>query len=235
MMFTYNGHKPEDYYFFFESCDIGLLPTARERTINIEGKPGINFQGRDFSEREFTIEGVIVPDDISLLDLYVRQFISLFSMEEDRPLIPNTEPDKYLNCRLRSNISVKSTITHCRLSIPLIAQDPFWYSVNTHEVPVISNHIIQSNGNHDTTHVTIDIRGPVTSPSLKISDMEFLYTGTLSEVDTLYIDGYNKTLRFNTANGSKYHNKIFPVIKPGKNTITLSGGSGLIKWQDCWL
>jgi phage-related protein len=235
MSIIYNGISTDIYHFFLESDTIGLMPVPRDRVIKADEFDGSLFQGKDFSPREFELSGVISPNSIEELETCIESFVKLFSFDEDRPLVLDKYPGIELRCRLNGNISRLNTGSHCRLTIPLIAQDPFWYSIEEYSIDILGSGSLESFGNYPTSRLKIIVSGIATDPQIEIRGQLVTYTGTLSAVDKLIIDSSKRIITFNTANASRNHNKMFPKIYPGLNNLSISSGSMTVKWHDCWL
>ncbi len=231
--FTFGGIDSDSLNLYLKSHNIGILPDTIDLFIENDSLDGTDDQGTLYDARSFNLDCILICD--TLEDQYnkLKAIHNLFFTNTPKPLILEEEPDKFLNCQLNGAINIANTGLYTELSIPLIAPDPFWYSVEEH---ISSSNQIYNNGNYYTPFI-MTLQGPVSSTPVKIyiNDEIMQYDIALSSVDTLYIDTNKEIVLFNGFNAAKHFNNIFPKLRPGANSIYTIHGSISIKWRDCWL
>lgn len=212
---------------------IGLIPPIREAEINPEDRDGAIHQKTEYDARPFDIPCFIACDSQKEQEEKLFEVLDLFWPPREARLILLEElPDRFINCKLNGKISIGNDPNYYDIVIPLIALDPFFYSLDEHEE--VGGGTYENAGNQDAYPV-FSIVGSVVAPEITVNGESTIYTGTVSPSDVLVIDTKARTIKFNGFNAEKFFNKRYPLFKPGDNVVTVSGGTLTITWRDCWL
>ncbi len=212
-----------------ESLD--LVPQTRDKILESETFHGTIFQGLEFQARDFSLDCYLSCDSIKDQRASLVTLFNLLWPPSDGPLILEEKPDRHINCRLNGEIVVPNTPLHYELSIPLIASDPFFYSLVEHEQEGAGEYENKGTG---PAYPLIEITGPCVDPIVTINGLELKYIGSLSSLDVLRIDTKARTARFNGVFAKSY-NKRYTIFKPGINNTEISSGNLKILWRDSWL
>lgn len=231
MKTKYNGVEFDTLNLYLENDNLGLMPNSESQESNPENLDGVFDNPGFFKEREFSLECKLVCENKEDHLIKLAQVAHLFWTYEDRPLIIAHRPDRYINCMINGKIEHSLTGLHTALSIPMVAVDPFFYSIQQHSS---SPGVVVNLGNFETRPIII-IHGIAVNPIININGALMTYEGALSNMDSLVIDTYNRTVYFNGHQASAYFNRIYVGLKPGGNTVTCSSGTCTIFWRDCWL
>lgn len=190
--------------------------------------------GTKYGNGEYVVRGIIEHNQPSDREAIIESFSTLFIRHmKPQPLIRESKPELMTYAWLtgRPNFEFYPTWIDITFTMRL---DSFWYGVTEKS---LTGSGALFNGGTRAAHPTIEISGPITDPSITISNYTLSYTGTIASEDTLVItvteDGAG-TAKIGSLNAMDNYNSVFPVLQPG-NTNVIAGGNVTIKWRDCLL
>lgn len=231
MILYYAGVNLENLGFYVDEDFKNLLPGVTDSTIETESMDGEYDQGSLFNETSFTLTGILVVDTIASRISGLAQIVSLFQDLSQSFLTIEGRPDRGLLCIRNGPVKAPYTPYGIQLAIPLLASDPFWYSLTEHTKAGAGE--LYNNGNMSTGFI-ITLQGPATDPHIVVNNETIIYTGSLTGSDTLTINTKTMTSRFNS-NLAKNINGVYPRLAPGSNVISTTSGTLASAWRDCWL
>jgi phage-related protein len=212
---------------------IGLIPPLREAIIESDEIDGAIHQNTEYDSRPFEMPCFISCDTQDEQDAKLIELMQLLWPPTDKPLILLEElPDRFINCKLNGKLTIGNDPNYFDISIPMIALDPFYYSLVEYEQSGDGTYV--NAGNQDSYPV-FKVVGSVIAPEIIVNGVSMIYSGTVSPSDLLVIDTKNRTIKFNGYNAEKLFNKVYISLEPGDNTISISGGTLNVIWRDCWL
>ena len=229
-------YHSEDFNLFLESIPPDILPNLNISEITSEDIIGSIFLNSSYDSRSFELGCIMVTDIPDELSRDFNKFLHLLYSNNPLALVLKDHKDRFIHCNLNGKIETHLELFYQKLPIPLLAPDPFWYSVSLHKQYYMGpqQEIISNIGNYHTRPL-IKIEGPATNPTITIGDQIASYTGSLTSTDTILIDCKRFSIKFNSASGDKAFNKVFPMIHPGNNQISINSGKVTITYRDCWL
>ncbi|PFS27745.1 phage tail protein [Bacillus cereus] len=232
-------------------------PPIRDYTVSIPGLPGAYYFGSDVDPLEFNLPLIIKPqEDRFLLSAAIRKMVAAFIDPYGKPkevkLIFDYEPDKYYKARFSGSIPIDRYFRMGKFELPLIAYDPYPYSVVTNDdVTWGSQNITFENTSYTYNHTgggkiqtitspqayRVFVSGLVQRPIITMSgsgsnvivsvNNKSFSLGTFGNTNWL-IDGNNWTVLKNGENGLSDYNKNFPQgdwleLVQGENNIAVYG------------
>lgn len=209
----------------------GLLPAIREYSERIPGKHG-----------EILFDTKLDP---RIMELYVATGDGLQSKEQvkrniarylnptvgDKTLIFADDLDKIYNVRYSGNIPLTQYADWFEFTIPFRLKNP--YIIETFEQLLTGSGTITNKGNVET-FLTIEVKGPVSNPTLIVGGAILAYTGTLNAGQVLTIDTEKRTAKIIGVNALDSYNGVFPRLPIG-NTPVIAGNNVTFKWKGRWI
>lgn len=227
-------------------------PSTRDSVMAIPGMHGAYDFGASLGVREFRLPVHIkLKDEYETLSSAIRKVMAVFIDPHGKPktvkLIFDYEPDKYYMVRYSGNIPINRLFSIGKFELPLIAYDPFAYSVVKSnekitwgspipfatEIPFsykpsqydinVSQTIQVNNRGSSVVRPVIEIVGSATALTLTINGKSYSF-GDLSN-GTLLVDAQYYTV---IKNGQNY---LFNMqgnledleLLPGENTVIVDG------------
>lgn len=127
------------------NTESNILPSTRDLTVEVYGKPGAYDFGGEMAPRTFELQCALV-NKRTLADLQTATRIIAQHLSDSigRPktlkLIFDSEPDKYYNVRYSGNLPIQHIVTTGIFTLPLTAYDPFAYSTQEKSITnIVSN------------------------------------------------------------------------------------------------
>jgi phage-related protein len=244
--FSYNGVGSTSLNLYIKENilnQIGLIPKTRDAVIESEDIEGEIYQGSVFQEHEFNLECVLSCSSESEQDEKLLEIAELFWVDAPKRLIIPHHPDRYLECILNGDIEYTLTPFYNPLSIPLLAPDPFWYSVGEYFIEIDSEDTLVYpepiiNGGGFSTPFSLNLSRSgglvLNNPTITLNGVDMTYNGSIAPGDQLVINTMNKTAKIGSEEGGGYanalkdYNKLFPLLSVGLNYISVPVG-GLIE------
>jgi predicted phage tail component-like protein len=228
-----------------------ILPNTVDRTLTIPGRNGAWDYGADVGPRQIQLDCAVMQQNAYNLQSTVESVASLlvdgFGKPRTLELVFDLRPDRFFRVRYVGSLDIERIIGFGRFTLPLLAFDPFAYSLySVDEINVDSPIPVDTDISVDATY-EFSVNGPTT---LNIDNFGKLYVQPIIEISgsftTLTITTNGKTLAYNAAisgqtliiDCDKYTAKIsntnvlgnvsgeFPVFTTGNNVVNI-GGSGL--------
>lgn len=112
-----------------------ILPDTRDIVLTIPGRPGAYDFGGEFGPRLIELECVFLGTASSaglqaLARNLATHLIDIYGKPKTLKLVFDDEPDKYYNVRYTGSLSMQQIVKAGRFTLPLVAYDPFAYSVD---------------------------------------------------------------------------------------------------------
>lgn len=212
-----------------KTTQIPILPSTRDRTVQIPGRAGVYDFGSDIGPRQFNLECAIKAATRQELFEKVRALAAHLIDTDGKPrtleLIFDDEPDRYYSVKYSGGVSMERIVSVGRFTLQLMATDPFAYAVNPLSIPIATDipdtTITFSIGGTATALPKITLRGTNSTGSyqITINGTAFQYSGTLMAQDTLVIDCAKYAVLKNGARDLTHFTGDFPKLLPGENTI----------------
>ena len=226
--FIWNGKKSTEYGVFVSEQPPITFPEERSKQTTIPGRPG----------SLTTLEGDDVYEDLTLTaTCFIR----------DPALIPGigswlkgggkvtfaNRPDGYYNARISNQIPFEKILRgnpHCSFAVNFRCSPPFWYDSNPSNVTITTASYILTNPGNVYSEPIISVYGT--------GDMTLIINETFIELDAV-----SNGITINSVIQEAYQGKTllndkmegdFPVLKPGNNLISWSGGVTRLVIQPNW-
>ncbi|PER85876.1 phage tail protein [Bacillus thuringiensis] len=111
-------------------------PPIRDYTVSIPGRPGAYYFGSDIDPLEFNLPLIIKPQEnrfelAAAIRKMVAAFIDPYGKPKEVKLIYDYEPDKYYLVRYSGSMPIDRYFRMGKFELPLIAYDPYAYSVSS--------------------------------------------------------------------------------------------------------
>jgi phage-related protein len=229
MRLVYNGVDLDTLNLEITSANIPLTPPIELGAASDPNIPGDIHLGYSYGPREFTIEGVIVCQ-AGFERQALKAVIEVFRQRTPKILYLDSDETKGLFCILNGKIEDSLTMGYVTVSIPMIAPDPFWYSVEEHVTTSVGTIV---NAGNVPVRPVVFLKGPCENPTLTINEEEIGYTGSLSELDVVKF--FEHTVTFNDSSALSKSTKVLPMLKSGDNVLKDLIGTLELRWRDCWL
>ncbi len=232
-------------------------PTIRDYTVSIPGRPGAYYFGSDTDSLEFNLPLIIKPQEnrfelAAAIRKMVAAFIDPYGKPKEVKLIYDYEPDKYYLVRYSGSMPIDRYFRMGKFELPLIAYDPYAYSVVTNDdITWGSQDITFENTSYTYGHTgggqiktityaqsyNVVVSGMVQTPIISISGSgtsvivsangKSFSLGTFSNTNWI-IDGNTWTVLKNGANGLSDYNRNYPQgdwleFLQGENKISVNG------------
>lgn len=227
------------------------LPSTRDRTLEIPGRHGVYDFGADLGPRLFELSCKIVKDTPYALQLAVRNLAAHLLDGSGRPrtleLIFDEEPDKVYYVRYSGSLSIQRLVGLGRFTLPLMAFDPFAYSLNdvstirvdsgisvdsdisvdsTYDFTIIGPQTVKvDNYGNQNVRPRIEITGSFTSLSLTVGTTTLSYNAAMSG-QTLVIDCEKYTAKIGATSKLGDVTGDFFELPVGLTSVSV-GGTGL--------
>jgi len=246
------GKRPQDLGLqVLRESQRPILPGTVDRTMAVPGRPGEYDFGADSGPRAFELECAFMERNAVKLQERIEHLAQLLMDEYGRPkpiqIIFSTRPDRYYTVRYAGALPIERIAGYGRFRLPLVAYYPFARLIeDASDIDVDSNIGVDNSllvdsvysfsvtspssvevDNFGSLNVgpTVVITGSFTSFSLAIGGKVFSYNAPLTS-GTLTVDMKRMTARIGTTNVLGNTSGDFPVLAPGRNTVSI-GGSGL--------
>ena len=253
--FTFdNQHSGRVYNLWLTKSTISLLPSTRDQFIEIPGLHGVYDFDVKYEARKIILECVIQADNEEQLRSRARNVARWLNATKGiKPLILDTENDKYYLVRYSGAMDIEQMVVQGRFSLSFIATDPFAYgTVETTWTGSIAsgNSINLTNPGTFSTlvwfKVTAGVSGAYTAfpamglgvcPEVTLStnsnprftlnnEKELKYNGNLEGTDELTIDTAKFEAKKNGANVLGAMEGEWFELEPGVNTFRYDDDGG---------
>ena len=211
-----------------------LLPGTQENTETIPGRHGEIDFGSRFQSRTLELHVAMEGIDRSQREQIKRTIAKYLNpILGPQNLIFADDVEKTYRVKYAGKIDLTQFANWLEFTIPFKAGDPF--IIGSFEKMHVGSGIVTNEGTFETP-VIIEVKGPVTNPSVTIGGTTLTYTGSLSSADTLIIDTEKMTVTFNGVNALANYSGGFPKLQPGDTVVTAAtGGTTIFRWRDRWV
>lgn len=211
-----------------------ILPTIKNFTEKVPGKNGeykfkTEIKGKTLELTVVTDEGLTPQEKENLKNLFAEY---LSPLNGEKSLTFANDIERQYKVRYSGRINIENYPTWFKFVIPFKMSSSF--ITGSFENVQIGSGTIENKGNVDT-HMTIEIRGLATNPSLTIDGELLSYAGTINAGETLVIDTKKKTAKIGNTNVLNNWCKKFPVLKPETTVEVTASNNIIIKWRESWL
>ncbi len=214
-----------------------VVPSLRNKSIEISGKDGLYDFGCELSERNIVFDCYIFPQisKVKLLEIADNLATTLDPKKGVRKLILDDMPQRFFHARLTEGIDIEKLIQNSgAFTLSFMAFDPYGYAISdeTFEVTTTTETTItRTKGNADSFPVyEIKASIPLSTDTLIITtnNVELIIKGGLMENETLMIDSALMTAKVLDESGAIIRNGLlhlddfnFPTLYGGQNTISI--------------
>jgi predicted phage tail component-like protein len=211
-----------------------LFPSLKEFAETVPGKHGDIDFGNKLGSRILelhvaTTEGLTEVQKETLKRDFAKYLDSSIGVKN---LIFSDDIEKSYAVKYAGKINPKQYPEWFDFVIPFKMPDP--YITGSYEHSKTGSGTITNSGNIETG-LSIEISGPLTSPSITIGDETLIYTGIISTGQTLVIDTENMTAELDGVNVLNNLSGTLPLyLEPGGTSVTASGQVCFI-WKDRWV
>lgn len=163
--FTYNGVHSSNYGLNVLSVQRGILPPITARLLDVPGRPGSYYQGRQVGARTITVDVQVTALDYADLRAKVRAIAAwLMPGPDPKPLVFDEEPDKTWYAVLSGDTDLDEVVAVGNGKLTFIAPDPVAVGPeHTVALPATVNPagtaetypIIRATVNQDITHFAV--------------------------------------------------------------------------------
>lgn len=185
MTITFSG-KQLPYFVKVEDIKFSLLPSLENKTMKMQGRPGVLDFGQAIGSREITIAfNFETPTRQSVMD-YATQLAEWLFYEDLQPLIIKDEPDKIYYARVSGETDIEKIINFGRGSITFFCPSPYKESNVIKEATVLANSTtfahafaVNNEGSTDTYPIIeMTFNEEVTTAVVTTDDKQFFQIGT---------------------------------------------------------
>lgn len=211
-----------------------ILPSIKNYTESIPGKHGeykfkTELKGKTLELTVVTDEGLTPTQKQDLKNLF-EQYLSPLNGEKSLTFANDIE--RQYKVRYSGRINIENYPTWFKFVIPFKMSSSF--ITGSFENVQIGSGTIENKGNVDT-HMTIEIGGLATNPSLTIDGELLSYAGTINAGETLVIDTKKKTAKIGNTNVLDNWCGKFPILIPEAEIEVMASNNIVIKWRESWL
>jgi len=239
--FAWDGRHCGEFGMYLLRSRFALLPATRDRFLIVAGRHGHWDLGFEYDGPVIELEVAVQAASEAELRSRARDIAAwLDPAKGERPLILDTEPDKYYKARYAGAVVVEPVAAGLgRATLPFRASDPFAYAVDD-DVCIYTGPGSYQFVRKGTapSYPRFEIQG--SSPgsggyTITLNGKSIRYTGPLAAGETLVIDADTVTAYILKPDGlqrsaiDKLDTLDMPVAQPGTNSLSLTvGGAATI-------
>lgn len=135
--FTFDGQHSSAYGIYLLRSSISGMPQTADQYKEIPGRHGVFDFGFRFEGRKIELECFVLAQNEADLRKKVREIAAWLDPNKgERPLVLDTEPDKFYNVRVSGSLDVEIVAGQGRMTIPFLASEPFAYSTAERRRPI---------------------------------------------------------------------------------------------------
>jgi phage-related protein len=212
-----------------------LLPGTRDYSEAVPGRHGEIDFGVEFLPRYLELRVSTVnfePAQRGALKRRLAEYLN--PLVGPVNLVFWDEPDREYRVRYSGKLDITRHYANwLEFTIPLKMGDPF--IVRMWEKTHVGSGTLVNEGTFEAPLI-IEIKGPVTNPTVTVGSSVLGYTGSLTSADTLVIDTGAMTVTFNGQNALANYSGGFPKLPPGETQVTAAAsGTTTFRWRERWL
>ena len=234
----YNGFLFEQHGVYLTEHDAFALPPVDKADFKSDLMGGGARLYTMLKEKTIKLTLKVANDRLSptLPDAGLYEVMQVLYQTEPKPLVVGERPDRYINCLLNGSIEVKDHPGYTELNVPLLANDPLFYSFDefqrTFQAGIDNPLVMEGNAPH---FPEIEVSGIANSPTLTVTndlgEFTLRYSGTIGASDKWQIHTRDYRTNLNTGPSDYRCVKDHLVIAPGLNKFRLSQGTMTIKYR----
>ena len=242
-----------------------ILPGTVDKTMSIPGRHGAWDFGAELDARVFELECAFVTKNPRELQQKIMalaaHLVDSYGRPRELELRFDARPGQFFTVRYAGRLPIERVAGLGRFTLPLVAYDPFAYSVATNDEVVWGSEVITFEADYLMGHTggqvqtvtspqsyvvtvmgyairpTILVNGSGSNVAISANGKSFSL-GSFSNANWI-IDGENYTVTRDGQNALSEFSGDFLELLPGENTVTVSG-SGLnltvqVKFRDKYL
>lgn len=208
-----------------------FVPSTRDYSEVIPGRHGEIDFGSSFNARILELH-VVTEEGLKDKGATKRAMAAYLNPALGaRKLVFLDDPEAMYVVKFAGKIDMNQYRDWFEFTIPFKMTNPF--AISTAEYTHVGSGTLVNKGTFETPMV-IEIRGSASNPQLTVNGQALRYTGTLSSADRVRIDTEHMTVTFNGINALANYNGVFPMLKPGNNSVT-AGSNVTFRWRARWL
>lgn len=249
MGFSFDGVHSDTLGITLKVYPFPAIPSIRNRTVEIPGRPGVWDFGSEFGTRVFELPCIIQQSNRTDLMSIFRDLAKLFNPQKGvKKLILDEQPNRYYLARIFDAISAEQIFTIADFTLTMVCPDPFGYIDAKASTTLVANPAdisVVSAGDLDAGPVfTIaGACGNLTIANLT-TGTSLVYTGSLGALNTLVIDMNKQTVTLDGTTNvmANISNGDFWSLSPGLNSLRITSGivssvntTIQITWSDKYL
>ena len=210
-----------------------LLPSTRDSTEEITGRHGEMDFGTELNARMLELH---VATDEGYAPLDKAKLKRLFAMYLDptkgaKTLIFSDDIEKSYIVKYSGKIDLTNHPSWFEFVLPFKMNDPL--IIGSFENMLVGSGKLENKGTFETGLI-VEIKGPITNPSLNIGGEVVAYTGTIANGNTLVIDTDLEIAKIGNSNAVDGYNGNFPLLYPGETNV-IANSNVTIRWRDKWI
>lgn len=231
----YDGEAISDF-FVVRSFDMPFLPGISASTIEIDGRPGAWYANRGIGTRDVTIGIGIINDSRERVDVIESWFKLAEKLAKDDVRRLEFGNGYFVECMLVGNSPVEYKGRWSISTLTFRCFDPYIYGEEHFEPLAAGTNTIYVRGNQPT-YASIDLRA--TSTVVQVQDTETSDRVRIPSTMSGANIGIDMELCRCTYNGM--YKAADPTVtdfwplRPGKNVLEVTGGSGSLVYRERYL
>lgn len=238
MGFTFNNITSKEMNIKARIESFSVVPSLRNRSVQISGKDGLYDFGCELSERNIVFDCYIFPQisKARLLEIADNLAVSFDPKQGVKQLVLEDMPNRYFMARLSEGIDVQKLIQNSgSFTLNFVAYDPYGYAINDEifELDTDGNHsITRTLGNTESLPIyELQANIPSSTDTITISTngVSLVVNGELLEDETLVIDSSLMTAKVVDEYGVTLRNGLllideynFPSLESGDNLLSIT-------------
>jgi len=233
--FWWDGRHCSEYGVYLLRSRFPVLPGTRDRYLAVAGRHGDWDLGLDYEALEIELEVAVRATSESDLRRLAREIAAwLDPTKGERPLVLDTEPDRYYQARLAGGVVIEPVAAGLgRATLPFRASDPHAYALvdDVFSFTAPGNYRFFRRGTAPS-YPRIEIQGTSSGSgnaaiTVELGGKAITYTGPLAAGEKLVLDSDTLTAYRETGGGqvsaiNDLDSLDFPVAAPGNNELILA-------------
>ena len=231
---AYDGVNLSDH-FVVKSIDMPLLPTIDAASIAIDGKPGAWFSKRQIGTRDIIVGLGMLNDDRNRKDILQNWIMLSDILAKDTECKLELGDGRYVNAVLVGDTEMEFNGRWSVVNVTFRCFDPYVYG-DEHTVSLKQgNNTFNVLGKYPTNPV-IKITGASTVTVTDNDTGDKVRVESIASGKTLVIDmgEYRCTIDGLYKSADLTVTDFWP-LRPGRNTLNLSSGSGTLTYREVYL
>ena len=210
-----------------------ILPSIRNNTEEIPGVDGEIDFGSEFKARLLelhcaTEDGLTAAEKKNLQREIANNLNPVLG---DKTLVFADEPNRLYRVKCYEKIDLTEYATWFKFIISFKMNNP---NILSSEYKSLTGSGVLFNAGNRNAGLLIEANGYLSNPQIIVNGEAMYFDGEVPIANILKIDTLKKTASMGSVNVVDRLNGIFPLVKPGENSIS-AAPTVIIKWRDEWI